>query len=391
MQWAMILLTGTIADAKEGEEHLRRTARMTTAAAAIVEEVNDLAPHYHSEGIRNLRLAQVRMARGMAVELLAEARTAEAAAIGAAAVVTAAAHRAVGVRQALASNVTSLWRHCARRCLSAEGVAGLDLAVASVAGATTALTEMRDLAARKLDWARWSVLAAERRVRRLQREERCIVGAHQLWEEGEIEYWAVLAAAAAAAAVEVDGGDEADGESRHGGTDPGNDHGGGSAAKNGGSRGESEHGDGSRLEGGPADKTDDGGGTGGGAGRGACGEWIGDGGGWRVSASTVKGKMREEKEDGVRGGRRRRGARRKRERGWRRWLRRREPTRGYLGRTGGTTILKSLCLPTVVVSRTGMGEPLAPSRLPVSKTGVCCVDRPEVAILSHTLADLNKT
>ena len=67
MQWAMILLTGTIADAKEGEEHLRRTARMTTAAAAIVEEVNDLAPHYHSEGIRNLRLAQVRMARGMAV------------------------------------------------------------------------------------------------------------------------------------------------------------------------------------------------------------------------------------------------------------------------------------------------------------------------------------
>ena len=185
--------------------------------------------------------------------------------------------------------------------------------------------------------------------------------------------------------------DETGEESRHGAMDPGNGRGGGSGAKNGSSRGASEHGDGGWLEGGPAHKIDDGGGTGGGAGWGACGsEWIGEGGGWRVSASTVKGNRFADNLDGVRGGRRRRGARRKREWGWWRWLRRREPVRGHPGQTGGC-ILESLRLPAAEVSRTGMGVPLALCRLLVSTRGMCCVDQPQVALLSHIMAVIKRT
>ena len=55
----MTFLTGTIADAKEGEAQLRRTARMTAAAAAAVEELNSWAPHEHREASRNLQVAQI--------------------------------------------------------------------------------------------------------------------------------------------------------------------------------------------------------------------------------------------------------------------------------------------------------------------------------------------
>ena len=193
----------------------------------------------------------------------------------------------------------------------------------------------------------------------MQQEECCARSVHQWWVDWwrtEVEdLWTVLAAAAAAADVEVDEADETSVGVGQGGTDPGNDHGGGSSTGNDGSSGQSGQGDDDWSAGGLVGDADDGGGTRkSGAGWGTHGEWIGEGGGWRVGASPVKGKTRGEvKREGARGGRRRRGARRKREQGWRRWLRRREPVRGYPGRTGGE--IASLCLPAVEVSRTGMG------------------------------------
>jgi hypothetical protein len=329
LEAALVGMTGIIADAKEGEGMLRRTARLAAVTAAVAGEIVHWAPQ-HSEGdaVRSLRFGQIAGAHRMATGLLREAHDAEAGAIAAAAMVTAAASRAELIRRSWADGARELWR-CGRRLLSAEGAAALDLAVVVVAGMTTALVEMRSTAARKLDYARWQVLSGERRVHQLEREWRCSRMAHRLWVEEEDEHWVVLVAAAAAAAVEVDGGDEAGAGLGSGGTDPGDDRGGGSEAERDGSRGQNEPTDGGRPEQGSADGGGDGSGTsdGEGAGQDARGAWIGEQGGWRAWRTTAgpgQGKLGEHRE-GVEGlveggGRRRRGARRWRPLGWRRWL-----------------------------------------------------------------------
>ena len=316
-------------------------------------------------------------------------RSAEVAATTAAANVTTAAQWAADIRHSLAGGVQSLWRHKAGWRVSAEGAAGLDLAAAVVAGVTTALAEMRGLAARRLDWTRWSLLAADRRVRRLQQEENCIRRVLRLWSDYEQEhFWDVLAAAAAAADINVDGDDNAGAEQGHGGTDPGHDHDSGGGTGMDGSRGRSGQDDGDWSAGGLVGGANEDGDTGdSGVGRGACGEWSGEGGGWRASAGPVKGKVRGGTyEDGVRGGRRRQGARRKRMKGWRRWLRGRDATWGYLGTSPRGSVIVSLLPPLAEVPRTGMGDP---SRLHVSKTRLCCVGQLEVAILSQIMRDTN--
>ena len=244
----------------------------------------------------------------------------------AAAQVTEAATRAEAVRKRLACRVSSLWRCPQAKLLSEEGAETLDLATAVVAMAATALGEMRSVAARQLDWANWQLIAGERQVRRVQAEETCIVRAHRLWEAVEASWWAVLAAAVAAAADEVDADGEAAGRAGpNGGTDPGNDEGGGVDAKRDGSRGQ---------DGGSADgSTDDGGSTGNG-GNAAWDTWvgIGDGGRWlaqqALDRAVNRGKLGVDRCRGYRvgvewvggGGRRRRGCRRMRPLGWRRWL-----------------------------------------------------------------------
>ena len=132
-----------------------------------------------------------------------------------------------------------------------------------------------------------------------------------------------------AAADVVDGDDDDDGGDGPGGTDPGTEHGTGGGTGNGGSADGSDSG----AEGGPRAGHARGGGGGddGASGAGGLGRrnrglgWIGEGGGWQVTAGTKHGNKPGENRAGevdvVRGGRRQRGARRMRPLGWRRWLR----------------------------------------------------------------------
>ena len=397
---ATTLLEGTTAIAREGEAQLRRLARLASASAAEASELVCWTPHFHSEVVRDLTAGEFLGARRIAGGILRDAQSVEVAATEAAAQVAAAATLAATIRQTLAAAATHVWSNGAQ-ALSAEGAAVLDLSATVVATMATALDEMRHLAARKLDHLRWQVLAGERRVRRAQQEERCAAKAHRLWVAkadplwgGETDHWGDLVVAAAATAAEADGdGDDEAGQGL-GGTDLGSDRNDGDGAGNSGSRGQSGSDDGGGSVGGPTGGVDDGGGMETSARWENRGEWRGDGGGWRArwACSWAIGMKKQGvywdgvEESVVGGGRRRRGARRMRLRGWRRWL-----CRGQSYPSEGDRVSRWHHARTELWTRAIMmrRRSLACYRLISDRHAlgvfVYC------PILSHIVADLNKT